>query len=64
MFMETPLHAANDVDKNENVPRIIAVVAGIAIAIVAAVVVIYSGYWSPPATTASAKIATVTHHAP
>jgi hypothetical protein len=51
--METPLHAAKEVDKDETVPRILAVVAGIAIAVVAAVVVIYSGIWSPPATKAA-----------
>ncbi len=41
--MEAPIHAANDVDKDENVPRIIAIVAGIAIAVVAAVAMVYSG---------------------
>jgi hypothetical protein len=56
--MEAPIHAANDVDKNENVPRIVAICAGIAIAVVAAVAVVYSGFWSPPATSAPAHIAT------
>ena len=61
--MEAPIHAANDVDKDENVPRIIAIVSGIAIAVVAAVAMVYSGFWSPPATSAPAKIATTTHTA-
>lgn len=58
--MEAPIHAANDVDKNENVPRIVAICAGIAIAVVAAIAVVYSGFWSPPATSTPAHIATST----
>ncbi len=61
--MEAPIHAANDVDKNETVPRIIAIVGGIAIAVVAAVAMVYSGLWSPPATSSTAKAATTTHQA-
>jgi uncharacterized membrane protein len=61
--MEAPIHAANDIDKNENVPRIIAIVGGIAIAVVAAVAMVYSGFWSPPATSMPAKVATTTHTA-
>jgi uncharacterized membrane protein len=60
--MEAPIHAANDVDKNENVPRIIAICAGIAIAVVATVAMVYSGFWSPPATSTPAKIATTAQH--
>ncbi len=58
--MEAPIHAANDVDKNENVPRIIAIVAGLAIAVVVAIAVVYSGFWSPPATSTPARIAPTT----
>ncbi|HTQ15713.1 MAG TPA: hypothetical protein VMH86_17735 [Rhizomicrobium sp.] len=60
--MERPIHASEDVDRDENTPRIIAVVAGIVIVVVAAVGFKYSGLWSPPATS-QARIAT-THHAP
>jgi hypothetical protein len=59
--MEAPIHAANDVDKDENVPRIVAICAGIAIAIVAVVAMVYSGFWSPPATSTPAKISATTH---
>jgi len=60
--MEKPLHAGDDVDKDENVPRIIAVIAGIAIAAVAAFGLIYSGIWSPPSTSAkTATTSTATH---
>lgn len=59
--MEAPIHAANDVDKDENVPRIVAICAGIGIAIVAVVAMVYSGFWSPPATSAPAHVATTTH---
>ncbi len=55
--METPLHAANEVDKDETVPRIVAAIAGIALLAIAAGALIYSGIWSPPATT----VATQTH---
>jgi len=29
--METPLHAANEVDKDETIPKIVAAVAGLAL---------------------------------
>ena len=48
--METPIHAANEVDKDETVPRIIAAVAGVVILAIVGVAVAYSGFWSPPAT--------------
>ena len=54
--METPLHAADEVDKGETVPKIVAAVAGIALLAIAAGVVMYSGLWSPPATTISAPV--------
>ena len=56
--METPLHAGDDVDKDENVPRIIAVIAGIAIAAVVAFGLVYSGLWSPPSTAAKTAATT------
>ena len=49
--METPIHAANEVDKDETVPRVIAAIAGVVILAVVGVAVAYSGFWSPPATT-------------
>ncbi len=48
--METPLHAANEVDKDETVPKIVAAVAGIALLAIAAGVMIYSGIWEPAPT--------------
>ena len=48
--MESPIHAANEVDKGELVPKIVAAVAGVVMIAVAAVVLAYSGFWSPPAT--------------
>ena len=59
--MEAPIHAANDVDKNENLPKVLAIVAGVAIAAVAVVISVYSGLWSPPASSLPAKAAAVTH---
>jgi hypothetical protein len=56
--METPIHAADNVDKDETGPRIIAVIAGVVLIAIAAGALIYSGIWSPPATTAVAQ----THH--
>lgn len=47
--MEAPIHAANDVDKNETVPRIIAALAGVAVLAIVGGLVAYSGMWSPPA---------------
>ncbi|MBI3675076.1 MAG: hypothetical protein HY243_00460 [Proteobacteria bacterium] len=49
--METPIHAAKEVDKDETVPRIIAAIAGVVILAVVGVAVVYSDFWSPPATT-------------
>jgi type II secretory pathway component PulM len=51
--METPLHAAKDVDKDENVPRIVAIIAGVVLIVIAAVALTYTGIWSPPATKAA-----------
>jgi len=49
--MEHPVHAAEQVDKDETVPKIVAAVAGLALLVIAAGAMIYSGLWSPPATT-------------
>ncbi len=46
--MEAPIHAASEVDKGETLPKVIAAVAGIVIIAVTAVVISYSGFWSPP----------------
>ena len=46
--MEAPIHAASEVDKGETLPKIIAAVAGVVIIAVTAVVLAYSGFWSPP----------------
>lgn len=53
--MEEPLHASKDVDKDEMVPRIVAAVAGIALIVIVAGGLVYSGIWSPanPTTTAA-----------
>jgi hypothetical protein len=56
--METPIHAANEVDKDETLPRIIAVIVGVVLIAIAAVALTYSGIWSPPATTAQQTTAT------
>ena len=48
--MESPIHAASEVDKGEMVPKIIAAVAGLVIIAIATVAVVYSGFWSPPPT--------------
>jgi hypothetical protein len=58
--METPIHASNDVDRNENLPRIVAAVAGVALVVIAVLVASYSGLWSPPATHVAAQT-TTTH---
>jgi hypothetical protein len=50
--METPLHAAKEVDKDETVPRVFAIIAGIVLIVVAAVAFVYSGLWSPAPTAA------------
>jgi hypothetical protein len=59
--MELPIHAANEVDKGDVVPKIIAAVAGVVIIAVTAVVVAYSGFWSPPATSQPAQVQTTQH---
>lgn len=46
--MEAPIHAANEVDKGETLPKIIAGLAGLVIIAVAVTVAAYSGFWSPP----------------
>jgi purine-cytosine permease-like protein len=51
--MDHPVHAAEMIDKNEGVPKIVAAVAGLALLAIAAGVMMYTGYWSPPATTVS-----------
>jgi hypothetical protein len=56
--MDHPIHAADVVDKDETVPKIVAAIAGLVLLAVAAGAMIYSGYWSPPATT---SITTTTH---
>lgn len=53
--MESPIHAASEVDKGETVPKIIAGVAGLVIIIITALVLAYSGFWSPPPTTQPAS---------
>ncbi|HEX3665950.1 MAG TPA: hypothetical protein VHU23_12030 [Rhizomicrobium sp.] len=59
--METPIHAANDVDRNERMPRIVAAVAGIVLVGIVVVGLTYSGLWSPPATTHTAQAAAPAH---
>lgn len=53
--MESPIHAANEVDKGETVPKIVAAVAGLVIIVVTVLVLTYSGFWSPPPTTQAAS---------
>lgn len=55
--MEHPVHAAEQVDKDEMVPKIVAAVAGLALLVIAAGAMIYSGLWSPPASTAATHTA-------
>jgi hypothetical protein len=45
--MEQPIHASENVDKGETVPRIIAVVAGIVLIGIVTGGLMYSGIWSP-----------------
>lgn len=54
--MEAPIHAANEVDKGETVPKIVAAVAGVVIIAIAVAVLAYSGFWSPPPTSQSAQV--------
>ena len=56
--MEEPLHAARDVDKDETVPRIVAVVAGLALIVIVTGGLMYSGLWAP----ASTQVTTVAKH--
>ena len=55
--MEEPLHAARDVDKDETVPRIVAVVAGLALLVIVTGGLMYSGLWSPASTQIAATAA-------
>jgi len=55
--MDHPAHAAEMIDKNESVPKIVAAVAGLALLAIAAGAMIYSGYWSPPPTNAATTTA-------
>lgn len=48
--MEAPIHAANEVDKGETVPKVIAAFAGLTIIAIAVAVAMYSGFWAPPPT--------------
>lgn len=49
--MEAPIHAANQVDKGETMPKIIAGIGGLVVIVLAVLAVAYfSGFWSPPAT--------------
>lgn len=52
--METPIHAAKEVDKDETVPRVVAAIAGVVILAVVGIAIVYSDFWSPaaPATVA------------
>jgi len=51
--MEEPLHASKDVDGDETMPRIVAAVAGIALLVIVAGGLMYSGIWSPANPTAT-----------
>jgi hypothetical protein len=57
--MDHPIHAADVVDKDETVPKIVAAIAGLVLLAVAAGAMIYSGYWSPAPT--SQTVTTTTH---
>lgn len=48
--MDTPIHAAENVDQETLLPRIVAAAAGVLIIVVVAVVVALSGLWNPPPT--------------
>lgn len=52
--MDSPIHAANEVDKGETLPKIIAGVAGLVIIAIVAAAAAYSGFWSPPPTSVAA----------
>ncbi|MBU6473573.1 MAG: hypothetical protein KGL66_12970 [Alphaproteobacteria bacterium] len=51
--MEAPIHAANEVDKDEGTTKVVAAIAGLVIILVTVGVAYYSGFWSPPATSVS-----------
>jgi hypothetical protein len=53
--MDHPVHAAEMIDKNEGVPKIVAAIAGLALLAIAAGVMVYTGYWSPPPTNFTAS---------
>jgi len=53
--MDHPVHAAEMIDKNEGVPKIVAAIAGLALLAIAAGVMVYTGYWSPPPTNVTAS---------
>jgi hypothetical protein len=55
------MHASDDVDRDQNVPRMIAVGVGLAILVVAGVTLAYSGLWAPPATAMHTASAATTH---
>jgi hypothetical protein len=57
--MDHPIHAADTVDKDETVPKIIAAIAGLALLAIAAGAMMYSGLWSPAPTTV---VTTTTPH--
>ena len=48
--MDHPIHAAEMIDKDEGIPKLVAAIAGLALLLIAAGAMIYSGLWSPPAT--------------
>lgn len=52
--MDAPIHAAENVDKGENLPRVIAAAAGVLIIAVVIGVVAFSGIWNPPPTSIKA----------
>ena len=49
--MDAPIHAANQVDKGETLPRLMAIVAGVLILAIVVGVIVFSGIRNPPATT-------------
>jgi hypothetical protein len=55
--MDHPAHAAELIDKNEGLPRIVAAIAGLALLAIAAGAMMYSGYWSPPPSNAATTTA-------
>jgi hypothetical protein len=55
--MDHPAHAAEMIDRNEGVPKIVAAIAGLALLAIATGAMIYSGYWSPPPSNAATTTA-------